>query len=525
MKKISLAMLITLLGAGLVYGCGDDDDDDDTVDCSTVTCTAVANADGVASDVDGECKCAYTCKTGYDKVDDASVEGGMKCVEKKTDDKKEDDKKDDKVDCSTTTCTAVANADGVASAVDGECKCAYTCKNGYKKVDDASAEGGMKCEEDKTGDDKECSSDTDCKDSSKPKCNESNVCVADPSVNNGCADNKECCEAKPCANNLTCSDAGKCLGKNGDICLGNDECESNYCDLSDSENGKCADKPAENPPVTDNREDCNTDADCNAAAPEGVSGAPEEGGDPAICLGNKCTTASWLRLKECADTDDGVCIGNKAFFCSDGGDDGAWSSLWDYETCDNGCEVVSGVAQCKAKEVVVVDPGVCNEANLGYRQFSCSGDADTENSGAFLTAVTKECKKVADAYDWVETTSKCSSGSNSCWPEAAALGCTAAWGPFKDNDAECYSNHNNCKSGYCTKDSVCADKQAVGADCANKWDSAENAACNSGFCNNDLKCELKRANGEDCSDAKGKSNNSACASGWCDSNTLKCSAK
>ncbi len=125
--------------------CGDDpalpciDDPCENYECLDIRSpgyTVQAVADGDA------CACEYSCADGYKKVDNASDPLGFACVAIS-------DCESDPSLCEEKPCVCAIPGEGYAShpIVDGDsCSCEYSCLDGYRKVDDASAGPGFICE-------------------------------------------------------------------------------------------------------------------------------------------------------------------------------------------------------------------------------------------------------------------------------------------------------------------------------------------------------------------------------------------
>ena len=365
MKKFSMALLVAFLGAGVVTACGGDDKN--SCEDEKSACDAIANADGVHAGED--CKCTYTCKPGYHKVEASDGTGLFTC--------QPDDNTCAEV-CTGITIPEGVECKGELDASKTKCSPVFSCVAGYRNAN-GSTNSDIECVEDNDScDNSVCTSVPD----NGAECRG----VKDESVAGGCKavyycgegyrnDNGsegpdiECVHTTPCDNQTcavelpyecvgtvngnACDISYKCaspyekvtegvdptnddfiaygflcLLPNGEICLGNDECISGNCETVDEDTMKCAEKENGG---GESGDACDADNPCAA---------------DAQCINSVCKTADDLAFTECSYSDSDYCFGNIKVACEDGS---SWS-MYMKTTCAEGCELDHGTAKCVGED-------------------------------------------------------------------------------------------------------------------------------------------------------------------------------
>ena len=477
MKKFSMALLVAFLGAGVVTACGGDDKN--SCEDEKSACDAIANADGVHAGED--CKCTYTCKPGYHKVEASDGTGLFTC------------QPDDNT-CAEV-CTGIMIPEGVEckgelDASKTKCSPVFSCVAGYRNAN-GSTNSDIECVEDNDScDNSVCTSVPD----NGAECRG----VKDESVAGGCkavyscgegyrndngsegpdiecvhttpCDNQTCAVALPyecvkTVNGTACDISYKCaspyekvtegvdptnddfiaygflcLLPNGEICQGNDECISGNCETIDEDTMKCAEK------------DNGGGETGQACGSDGDEPCPVD----SQCISGHCKAADDIIHTSCSpDSSQDYCFGNMKVYCLEGNDGNAQYS---YENCDEDatCTVEGLTARCVLN--APVDPTVCSAATEGNVAYSCGGDEDEENWGGYKKSIAKTCTNNSGTYEWVESSINCAS-YESCYPKHAAKRCTTGSPLDYAIGRECYNNDLNCASDYCDPSTnLCAER-------------------------------------------------------------------
>ena len=468
MKKLSISLLIALMGLGFV-SCSDDDD-------------SSAGKNGDKCTQNSDCASNY-CESG--KCAPAKAADGSKC----------------KVDsdcvsnlCQQETCVAQKND----KRDDGqECESNDECKS--NKCDETT----HKCvaaESEKKADGADCTAADECKSN---KC-EAGKCVAAESEKK--ADGADCTAADECKSNKC--EAGKCVAAesekkaDGADCAAHDECNSSIC-----HQGKCG-----------------LPSTCSVSDEDYCAGNIYVHCDVDLTTGGEAENEPTFVVNACGQSKACVVSGtNKGCFetCTKAGESKTECDKENNTTEDNHPkELVSyQCTQVDDKLVFVVDKTRdCGNALCDTFTNSCSGEAavgvkcqdDNQCKSSY-------CDKAADATQGVCADKKAAdaectrdSACQSGYCKESTHKCTAK----AENDADCDVNAD-CTSNYCSKTGdaakgKCAAKPS-GYD-ENGKACTDSAICLSGYCNGSV-CADKPviAKAGDCSDTKKCENNKICS--------------
>ena len=468
MKKLSISLLIALMGLGFV-SCSDDDD-------------SSAGKNGDKCTQNSDCASNY-CESG--KCAPAKAADGSKC----------------KVDsdcvsnlCQQETCVAQKND----KRDDGqECESNDDCKS--NKCDETT----HKCvaaESEKKADGADCTAADECKSN---KC-EAGKCVAAESEKK--ADGADCTAADECKSNKC--EAGKCVAAesekkaDGADCAAHDECNSSIC-----HQGKCG-----------------LPSTCSVSDEDYCVGNIYVHCDVDLTTGGEAENEPTFVVNACGQSKACVVSGtNKGCFetCTKAGESKTECDKENNTTEDNHPkELVSyQCTQVDDKLVFVVDETKdCGNALCDTFTNSCSGEAavgvkcqdDNQCQSSY-------CDKAADATQGVCADKKAAdaectrdSACQSGYCKESTHKCTAK----AENDADCDVNAD-CTSNYCSKTGdaakgKCAAKPS-GYD-ENGKACTDSAKCLSGYCNGSV-CADKPviAKAGECSDTKKCEDNKICS--------------
>ena len=468
MKKLSISLLIALMGLGFV-SCSDDDD-------------SSAGKNGDKCTQNSDCASNY-CESG--KCAPAKAADGSKC----------------KVDsdcvsnlCQQETCVAQKNDKRDEGQ---ECESNDDCKS--NKCDETT----HKCvaaESEKKADGADCTAADECKSN---KC-EAGKCVAAESEKK--ADGADCTAADECKSNKC--EAGKCVAAesekkaDGADCAAHDECNSSIC-----HQGKCG-----------------LPSTCSVSDEDYCAGNIYVHCDVDLTTGGEAENEPTFVVNACGQSKACVVSGtDKGCFetCTKAGESKTECDKENNTTEDNHPkELVSyQCTQVDDKLVFVVDETKdCGNALCDTFTNSCSGEAavgvkcqdDNQCKSSY-------CDKAADATQGVCADKKAAdaectrdSACQSGYCKESTHKCTAK----AENDADCDVNAD-CTSNYCSKTGdaakgKCAAKPS-GYD-ENGKACTDSAICLSGYCNGSV-CADKPviAKAGDCSDTKKCENNKICS--------------
>ena len=475
MKKLSISLLIALMGLGFV-SCSDDDD-------------SSAGKNGDKCTQNSDCASNY-CESG--KCAPAKAADGSKC----------------KVDsdcvsnlCQQETCVAQKND----KRDDGqECESNDDCKS--NKCDETT----HKCvaaESEKKADGADCTAADECKSN---KC-EAGKCVAAESEKK--ADGADCTAADECKSNKC--EAGKCVAAesekkaDGADCAAHDECNSSIC-----HQGKCG-----------------LPSTCSVSDEDYCAGNIYVHCDVDLTTGGEAENEPTFVVNACGQSKACVVSGtNKGCFetCTKAGESKTECDKENNTTEDNHPkELVSyQCTQVDDKLVFVVDKTKdCGNALCDTFTNSCSGEAavgvkcqdDNQCKSSY-------CDKAADATQGVCADKKAAdaectrdSACQSGYCKESTHKCTAR----AENDAACDVNAD-CTSNFCKKTG-----DAAKGTCATKpsgyeenGKACENGSkCISGYCDGSVCADKPKASVGECSDTKKCEGNKVC------SKDFKCVAK
>ena len=401
MKKLSISLLIALMGLGFV-SCSDDDD-------------SSAGKNGDKCTQNSDCASNY-CESG--KCAPAKAADGSKC----------------KVDsdcvsnlCQKETCVAQKND---KRDVGQECESNDDCKS--NKCDETT----HKCvaaEPELKADGADCSKNDECKSN---KCDETtHKCVADTTEPDKKADGEDCTKNDECKSNKCDETTHKCvaaepeLKADGADCSAADECKSNKCEA-----GKCVAATTE-PTKKADGETCTAHDECNSS----------------ICHKGTCGVPA-----TCSVSDEDYCAGNIYVHCDVDLTTGG-------EAENEPTFVVNSCGQSKACVVSGTNKGcfeTCTEA--GKTKTACDTENNTTEDNHPKELVSYQCTQVDDKLVFVVGETRdcgnalCDTFTNSCSGEAAV-------GVKCQDDNQCNSSY--CEKAADAAQGVCADKKAADAAC------------------------------------------------------------
>ncbi len=506
MKKLSISLLIALMGLGFV-SCSDDDDSSagkngdkctQNSDCASNYCESGKCAPAKAAD-------GSKCKVDSDCVSNLCQQ--ETCVAQKNDKRDEgqecesnDDCKSNKCDETTHKCVA---AESEKKADGADCTAADECKSNKCEAGKCVA-----AESEKKADGADCTAADECKSN---KC-EAGKCVADTTEKKAdgadCADHDECnssiCHQGKCGLPSTCSVSDE------DYCAGNIYV---HCDVDLTTGGEAENEPTFVVNACGQSKACvvsGTDKGCFETCTKAGESKTEcdkennttEDNHPKELVSYQCTQVDDKLVfvvdetKDCGnalcDTFTNSCSGEAAVGVKCQDDNQCKSSY-----CDKAADATQGVcADKKAADAECTRDSACQSGYCKESTHKCTAKAEND----------ADCDVNAD----------CTSNYCSKTGDAAKGKCAAKPSGYDENGKAC-TDSAICLSGYCNG-SVCADKPVI----AKAGDCSDTKKCeNNKICSKDFKCVDKDGEKGGYGDACTSDEN--CADGLkCYTNQNKC---